>query len=177
MAVIAVAAVALWHMAWKLLHRMFKRCIRYAKDEESQCDLFTTSGLVAEVKSLRRQIEEREKEKSALEKEKLTLEKDLTWSLNQTKMEEAAHTRLRHRLRQYEDIASTSTSSAAVERGLELRRELCPVGKEIFYAPTGEVWHAKKSCRAAPLTRFLAVEPVHAAPARDNRSRHRARAE
>ena len=146
MAVIAVAAVALWHMAGKLLHRVLKCCIRYAKDKESQCDLFSTSGLIAEVKRLRQQIEELEREKSGLMAEKMALEKDLTWSLNQTKLEETAHTRLRHRLRQYEDITSTSASSAAAERGLELHRELCPLGKEIYYAPTGEVWHAKKSC-------------------------------
>ena len=106
MTVIAVAAVALWHMAGKLLHRVLKCCIRYAKDKESQCDLFSTSGLIAEVKRLRQQIEELEREKSGLTAEKMALEKDLTWSMNQTKLEETAHTRLRHRLRQYEDITS-----------------------------------------------------------------------
>ncbi|CAK9094288.1 Uncharacterized protein SCF082_LOCUS44323 [Durusdinium trenchii] len=124
MTVIAVAAVALWHMAGKLLHRVLKCCIRYAKDKESQCDLFSTSGLIAEVKRLRQQIEELEREKSGLTAEKMALEKDLTWSMNQTKLEETAHTRLRHRLRQYEDITSTSASSAAAERGLELHKEL-----------------------------------------------------
>lgn len=113
-----------------------ERALRQAMDQESQCDLFTTSGLLLEVKRLRQQIEE-------LEKEKSLLEKDLAWSLNQTKQEETNQARLRHRLRQYEDPTSSSSST---DRSMELHKAVCPMGKEIFLAPTGEVWHASKSC-------------------------------
>ena len=139
MAMIAVISVTLWHLAWTGLKKVLKWCIKHAKDKESQCDLYTTSGLLAEIKNLRQQVAD-------LEKEKELLEKDLTWSLHQAKEEEKAQSRLRHRLRQFEDPTTTTSASSSSDRGLEMHRAMCPLGKDIYLAQTGEVWHANKLC-------------------------------
>ena len=109
------------------------------EDKDSQCDLFTTSGLLAEIRTLRQTITE-------LERQKKMLENDLAWSLNQTKQEENNTHKLRCRLRQLEDPTSSSSSSdrAALESHL---RTTCPLNKEVIVTPTGDSWHTNPMCQ------------------------------
>ena len=148
---IATIAILCWQVLlslWRTLRNAFMSSYvmkknyeqddKETEDKDSQCDLYTTSGLLAEIKLLRRTVSE-------LQHQKKILEKDLAWSMDQTKQEENMTHKLRFRLRQLEDPTSSTSSS---DRAYEMHmRTMCPIGKEIFVTPTGEAWHSSESCQ------------------------------
>ena len=152
---ISLATIAAWYVLSTLMkmflawYRTF--CLLPVPDTVCQADKECQADFVCpvrdqELRDLKQQSAHLQNENALLKRELEDLRRNLKWSRDEVKETENTMMRLRQRLRNYEDPTSSSSSTEIAERKLAAHEARCPLGKEAYFAPSGEVWHTRKNC-------------------------------